>query len=324
MSEPTWGEMPALLYAGIDGFLERPGRRRRGRRARSPPRRRSDSAARRRVRLTRSAAGDPRGRGGGDGRASRSARTPTSTRRARFPALRAAVFEAGGRLDGRRGARRAGRRAPPAARRAHRDRGARGGRRLRCATPCGSGRQRRAGFAGAPLISPATLYPHRVAARATRSSRAPPPGAAVRPVRCGSCSSRRDFASLLPGEVLVCPYTNPSWTPLFERAVAVVVDTGGLASHAAIVAREYGIPAVMGTGVGHPGAARRRRRHRRRGCRARRLGPEQADDDRSSREARGAEAPRSRRRSSPPRSPNSIASGYAAREHGCGGRRARG
>ena len=58
------------------------------------------------------------------------------------------------------------------------------------------------------------------------------------------------FASLLPGEVLVCPYTNPSWTPLFERAVAVVVDTGGLASHAAIVAREYGIPAVMGTGTG--------------------------------------------------------------------------
>jgi pyruvate,water dikinase len=41
--------------------------------------------------------------------------------------------------------------------------------------------------------------------------------------------------------------TNPAWTPLFQRAAAVVVDTGGLASHAAIVAREYGIPAVMGT-----------------------------------------------------------------------------
>jgi pyruvate,water dikinase len=58
------------------------------------------------------------------------------------------------------------------------------------------------------------------------------------------------FASLRAGEVLVCPYTNPSWTPLFERAAAVVVDTGGIASHAAIVAREYGIPAVMGTGAG--------------------------------------------------------------------------
>ena len=51
------------------------------------------------------------------------------------------------------------------------------------------------------------------------------------------------------GEVLVCPYTNPSWTPLFQRAAAVVVDSGGVASHAAIVAREYGIPAVMGTGT---------------------------------------------------------------------------
>ena len=58
------------------------------------------------------------------------------------------------------------------------------------------------------------------------------------------------FGSLLPGEVLVAPYTNPSWTPLFTRAAAVVVDTGAAMSHAAIVAREYGVPAVMGTGDG--------------------------------------------------------------------------
>jgi phosphohistidine swiveling domain-containing protein len=57
-----------------------------------------------------------------------------------------------------------------------------------------------------------------------------------------------DFGTLLPGEILVCPYTNPSWTPLFSRSAAVVVDSGGVASHAAIVAREYGLPAVMGTG----------------------------------------------------------------------------
>jgi rifampicin phosphotransferase len=50
--------------------------------------------------------------------------------------------------------------------------------------------------------------------------------------------------------VLVCPYTNPSWTPLFQRAAAVVVDTGGIGSHAAIVAREYGIPAVMASATG--------------------------------------------------------------------------
>jgi rifampicin phosphotransferase len=57
-----------------------------------------------------------------------------------------------------------------------------------------------------------------------------------------------DFASLQPGEVLVAPFTNPTWTPLFELASAVVVDAGGMASHAAIVAREHRIPAVMGTG----------------------------------------------------------------------------
>ena len=59
-----------------------------------------------------------------------------------------------------------------------------------------------------------------------------------------------EFGRLVAGDVLVCPYTNPGWTPLFQRAAAVVVDSGGPASHAAIVAREYGIPAVMGTGTG--------------------------------------------------------------------------
>ncbi len=58
------------------------------------------------------------------------------------------------------------------------------------------------------------------------------------------------FGSFRAGEVLVAPYTNPAWTPLFRQAVGVVVDSGGMASHAAVVAREYGIPAVMGTGNG--------------------------------------------------------------------------
>jgi len=57
-----------------------------------------------------------------------------------------------------------------------------------------------------------------------------------------------DFGRLRHGEVLVCPYTNPSWTPLFQLAAAVVVDSGGPGSHAAIVAREYGLPGVFGTG----------------------------------------------------------------------------
>lgn len=59
-----------------------------------------------------------------------------------------------------------------------------------------------------------------------------------------------EFDRLRTGDVLIAPFTHPAWTPLFQRAAAVVVDTGGPASHAAIVAREYAIPAVMGTGDG--------------------------------------------------------------------------
>jgi pyruvate,water dikinase len=55
-----------------------------------------------------------------------------------------------------------------------------------------------------------------------------------------------DFAKLRPGDILVCLSTTPAWTPLFAIAAAVVADAGGVLSHAAIVAREYGIPAVMG------------------------------------------------------------------------------
>jgi pyruvate,water dikinase len=54
-----------------------------------------------------------------------------------------------------------------------------------------------------------------------------------------------DPRGLEPGEVLVCAITDPSWTPLFLVAAAVVCDTGAALSHAAIVARELGIPAVM-------------------------------------------------------------------------------
>jgi rifampicin phosphotransferase len=55
-----------------------------------------------------------------------------------------------------------------------------------------------------------------------------------------------EFHKLKPGDILVCPSTTPAWTPLFSVAAAVVADAGGPLSHAAIVAREYGIPAVMG------------------------------------------------------------------------------
>ncbi|HYI65819.1 MAG TPA: PEP/pyruvate-binding domain-containing protein [Candidatus Limnocylindrales bacterium] len=55
-----------------------------------------------------------------------------------------------------------------------------------------------------------------------------------------------EFDQLQPGEVLVAPLTAPAWTPLFARAAAVVTDVGSAASHASIIAREYGIPAVVG------------------------------------------------------------------------------
>jgi pyruvate,water dikinase len=56
------------------------------------------------------------------------------------------------------------------------------------------------------------------------------------------------IGEILPGEVLVASTTSPSWTPVFGRIAAAVLDSGGIMSHAAIVAREYGLPAVIGTG----------------------------------------------------------------------------
>jgi len=53
-------------------------------------------------------------------------------------------------------------------------------------------------------------------------------------------------ANLLPGEIMVCPGTDPSWTPLFLTAAGLVMEVGGLMTHGAVVAREYGIPAIVG------------------------------------------------------------------------------
>ncbi|MDF2627551.1 MAG: ppsA3 [Symbiobacteriaceae bacterium] len=94
-----------------------------------------------------------------------------------------------------------------------------------------------------------------------RQFRATPGGADLRGVAASAgvvrakariIASEADWHRLAPGEVMVCPYTNPAWTPLFAAAAAVVTETGGAGAHAAIVAREYGIPAVMGV----PGATR--------------------------------------------------------------------
>ncbi len=60
--------------------------------------------------------------------------------------------------------------------------------------------------------------------------------------------SINDFGEIKEGDILVAPITHPSWSPLFSKISAAVSDIGGTMSHMAIVAREYGMPAVVGTG----------------------------------------------------------------------------
>jgi pyruvate,water dikinase len=55
-----------------------------------------------------------------------------------------------------------------------------------------------------------------------------------------------DAAHLEPDEILVAPSTDPGWTPLFLKAAGLVMEVGGAMAHGAIVAREYGLPAVVG------------------------------------------------------------------------------
>jgi rifampicin phosphotransferase len=94
------------------------------------------------------------------------------------------------------------------------------------------------------------------AAEAARSRPVPPDALLVgEPASPGRAAGRvrivhgpDDFRSFRDGEVLVARLTAPAWTPLFGRAAAVVTDGGTLAAHASLVAREYGIPAVVGTG----------------------------------------------------------------------------
>ena len=107
---------------------------------------------------------------------------------------------------------------------------------------------RREELSGVRLIDPGAVFPRRELGDALITGTPASSGSATGPVKV--IREPAEFGRLAAGDVLVCPYTNPAWTTLFQRAAAVVVDSGGPASHAAIVAREYGIPAVMGTGTG--------------------------------------------------------------------------
>jgi pyruvate,water dikinase len=60
--------------------------------------------------------------------------------------------------------------------------------------------------------------------------------------------SADQLSEVQPGEILVAPVTAPSWAPVFGKIAATVTDIGGMMSHASIVCREYGLPAVTGTG----------------------------------------------------------------------------
>lgn len=108
--------------------------------------------------------------------------------------------------------------------------------------------------------------PHEIGARFSHASAAPPStatelgslsGIAVsHGVASGpACVARtvEEAAALPAGGVLVCVFTDPGWTTVLDRAAAVVTETGGLLSHAAVICREYGIPAVLGVS----GATRR-------------------------------------------------------------------
>jgi pyruvate,water dikinase len=58
-----------------------------------------------------------------------------------------------------------------------------------------------------------------------------------------------DFDDVADGDVLVCQMTNPAWVVLFTKIAGLVTDTGGTTSHPAVLSREFGIPAVVGTSV---------------------------------------------------------------------------
>jgi len=73
------------------------------------------------------------------------------------------------------------------------------------------------------------------------------PGTVTGPVSV--IHSPAEFDQMKPGSILVCTMTNPAWTPLFAHAIGLITDIGGILGHGSIVAREYGIPAVVGTGI---------------------------------------------------------------------------
>ena len=119
--------------------------------------------------------------------------------------------------------------------------------------------QRKAAWRAAQRVRPPMMLPHirlfeRIrTARKRRGGKDLLKGVAASPGRVTATArvlnGPEDFDQMQAGDVLVASITTPAWTPLFARAAAVVTDIGGPLSHGSIVAREYGIPAVLGTGA---------------------------------------------------------------------------
>ena len=82
-----------------------------------------------------------------------------------------------------------------------------------------------------------------------RWSRAAPSGSGSAPAPVQVLASVEDMHTFTPGEVLVADMTDPDWEPIMKRASAIVTNRGGRTCHAAIIARELGIPAIVGTGT---------------------------------------------------------------------------
>ncbi len=106
------------------------------------------------------------------------------------------------------------------------------------------------------LLSDGTDVEAALAARTPPDTTLPPGTLKGAPASAGTVTGKARVimdpqgAHLEPGEILVAPSTDPGWTPLFLTAGAMVMEMGGPISHGAVVAREYGIPAVVGV----PGA----------------------------------------------------------------------
>ncbi len=98
-------------------------------------------------------------------------------------------------------------------------------------------------FSGDPLLGSDT-HPNTSAGKGELVGVPGSPGRYAGTVRI--IREESEFSRLAPGDVLVCPITTPTWSVLFGQAGAVVTDGGGVLSHSAIIAREHGIPAVLG------------------------------------------------------------------------------